>query len=349
MRGMTKGGKRLLLVLTIMSAMLLAAAVPSMAQTRRSSRISQIDTVTNYGEARASTGRNVLRGSIGDNYQDTVQDSLGDGLGEDGLSDNVTTNDAEQTYDSIGTAEYTTGVADAWANDSDTVVDQLATNDNVSDDLDDDDSAGDGAGSSVVQDALVDNYGAAEAISGENIGTGASVESTQVLDQIASSVADDGSPVADGLNEGVQDVIVDGLSDGITGESVATGNTAVTDVVQDATQLHDDISAGEDGTGSEVDQVATVTNEGTAVATSGGNTGTGAYSSSEQISTQTSTSVATSGAEMDSLTSATNRLTARNSSVGTTRLMTGSATATGNQSTTTVVATSSSTSTTVDG
>lgn len=349
MRGMTKGGTRVVLVLTIMSAMLLAAAIPSMAQTRRSSRISQIDTVTNYGEVRAQSGRNTLRGSVSDNYQDTVQDGLGDGLGEDGISDNVVTNEAEQTYDSVGTVEYGTGVADAWANDSDTVVDQLATNDNVSDDLDDDDSEGDGAGSSIVQDALVDNYGDATAVSGENLSTGAVSNSTQVVDQVGSSVGDDGSPASDSLNDAVQDVIVDGLADGMTGDTIATGSTSVTDVVQDATQLHDDISAGEDGTGSEIDQVATVTNEGSAYANSGGNTANGASSNSEQISTQTSTSVSTAGSGMDSLTTATNRLSARNSSVGTSRLMTGSATATGNQSTTTVVATSSNTSTTVDG
>ena len=357
MRGMTKGGKRLLLVLTIMSAMLLAAAVPSMAQTRRASRISQVDTVENYGEARAQSGRNRLIGSTGSNYQDTVQDSLTDGLGEGGLSDNVATNEAEQVYDSVGTSEYGTGFSDAWANDSDTVVDQLATNDNVSDDLDDDDSEGDGAGSSIVQDALVDNYGDATAESGQNVSTGSSVESTQILDQIGDAVGEDGSPVSDVLNDGVQDVIVDGLSEGETGESLATGNTSVTDVVQDAEQIHDDISAGEDGTGSEVDQIADVTNEGEAYANSGGNQGVGASSSSEQISTQTSTAVSTSAdtdeddddSDDSSLSSATNRLSSRNSSVGTARLMTGGSEATGNSSTTTVVSTSSNTSTTVDG
>lgn len=350
MRGITKGGARLLLVLTIMSAMLLAAAIPSFAQTRRAARVMQSDYIQNVGDARAESGRSAIRGSIGVNNQNVTQDSLSDNLGGGGgASDGVAENVADQGFENIGDAVYDTGASDALGNDASTLIDQLATNDNVSVDDDDDDTMGEGAGSSITQEAIVDNVGTGEAVSGENEATGTSNTSTQNADQIAEAVGDDGSPINDGFNDVVQDVYTDGISDGITGEAIASGNTSTTDIVQTADQIHDDVSAGEDGTGAEVDQIGDVINDGVATATSGRNASTGNYTNSQQNAVQTSTAVSTAAGDEGSLAFTSNRVSSRNAGVGRASLSTGSTLATGNSSTTTVVSSSTNVSTSVDG
>ncbi|HEY8340893.1 MAG TPA: hypothetical protein VIK95_13570 [Egibacteraceae bacterium] len=349
MRGMRKGGKRVLLVLTVMSAMLLAAAVPSLAQERRTARVVQSNIVDNIGSARAESGRNVQRGNVGDNDQDAVQDSLSDNLGDDAVQDGIAENVQEQSYEGIGDAVGDTGTADALGQVSDTAIVQEAVNDNVS--LDDDGDT-DGAGASIEQEAFVNNIGDGEAVSGENDVTGNSVRSSQNVDQTASTVntTDGGAAdqIGDAYNDVTQDVYTDGIADTITGDAIGAGNDSTTTIEQYADNINDDVSTNESGEGASTSQIADVVNDGIGVATSGGNTSTGNYTESSQTSTQVSTSVNTATDSDSQLGLGSNRGSARNRAYGSSTLSTGGAVATGNSSSTTIVSSSYNTNVATD-
>jgi hypothetical protein len=203
---------------------------------------------------------------------------------------------------SKGSASITTGAATAVGNNSTTTVSQTAA------------TGGAGAGPDVVvQPATVVNAGVAVANSGGNVATGNDSFNVAVNDQdatgvIASNAAGGGGNASDGT------------ATIVTGSATAVGNQSATTITQAAT-------TGDDALGIDVVvQPATVVNLGAAVANSGLNSATGNDSFNLAFNFQDANGLIASNVANG----------AGNASDGHASVLTGAATAVGNDSMTSI-------------
>ncbi|MFN2502666.1 MAG: hypothetical protein ABR540_00230 [Acidimicrobiales bacterium] len=304
----------------IATALLLAAGVTGSAGVLGIPAYGQSAGVGNSGGASASTGGNASVGNSSDNTAtntDTLDQTSEPLLG--GLLGLVLNVGNSSTNESSGTSTVSTGGAAATGNTSDTAVAQT----------------GDGGGVTSVfghfapaQSAGVSNSGEATASTGGNRSVGN--DSTNVATNTQTVT---GGLLAIGINLGNASNVSSGSSSITTGPAAASGNEAVTTVHQ--------VSVGEGfgvGGGAVCDgffrfggQHVEVDNSGVADAATGNNQSVG----NQSINTATNNQLISGGLvnlPIDlGLTAA-----ATNSSDGTSAIVTGPATATGNRSTTAV-------------
>ena len=269
--------------------------------------------VTNSGIALASSGSNTAIGNT--SISNGVLNQLA--VASPGLA----ANSARVGNTSGGAATISTGSASAVGNKSESAVLQSANG-----------SAGDGGDGGLVllpQTAIVVNAGEAAASAGNNNATGAdTITQAQHLNQAA--VAVDG-PLVPGIASNTADLST--TSDGdawiTTGAAHATGNLSNTEIDQDI-----------DPSGLVIDtQLAAVLNAGVGQATTGGNTAVGNQSGNTvQVESQIAAALApvVPAAVLAAAPLASNTADVSATSDGSASIVTGSASASGNESTTTV-------------
>jgi hypothetical protein len=278
--------------------------------------INQNAGVANVGVAVANTGGNIAVGNASVNNATANQVSSG---GPTGLA----VNNGNAGNSSNGSALINTGDAYAIGNESSTTIDQRA-----------DGSAQGALGGVLVltQNAGVLNAGIARANTGGNIAVGnASGRARQgngaVLNQIAATAGTTGGGAT---NSGEATNTSDGKATISTGNASAMGNRSSTTVSQAAGSGDGD----GDGMGlSIITQAGGALNAGAALANTGGNRAAGNLSNSTAIvNPQTAQITGFGGVGF-----ANNSGSATNTSDGTAWIVTGDATATGNESRTAIM------------
>jgi hypothetical protein len=246
----------------------------------------QDSTVVNGGVGVANSGGNVAVGNASQNAAGCGQAAVGF----------LANNSCDASNQSDGTASITTGSASATGNESQTSVQQAASND--------DDG---GAGLDVtVQDSHVVNAGVGLANSGGNVAVGNASRNLAGCGQLAVGFIANNS--CDASNES------DGHATIVTGDATAVGNMSKTNVSQQAD--------GGDGNGLDVTvQHAGVANLGLGIANSGGNLALGNVSGNLALDLQGAFGVV-----------ANNTANASNKSNGSASIKTGNATGIGNSS-----------------
>jgi len=264
---------------------------------------SQSGTVKNKGTATAISGDNTTVGNGSRNLAVNGQNSPG-GSG-------INNNQGTATNNSSGSSSTTTGNATATGNSSSTSLNQT-TNSSATGQL--------GGILIVTQDANVSNSGRASAISGNNTGIGNNSRNLatngQDLGRRPGAINNNSAAVSNGSG---------GSSLIDTGDSTATGSTSSTSV----SQVVNGSVGGSLGGIAVVDQHATVSNRGLALAQSGGNVGIGNNSANlavnrQRLGARGPPSIRTNDAPVS------------NSSDGSASVTTGNSTATGNNSSTNI-------------
>jgi len=279
--------------------------------------------VENDGDAEAETGDNDATGNNSDNDADVDQDiEVSEENGGDLEADEtVISNIGSAVNESDGTAEISTGSAEATGNHS---TDSITQSANVA--IEDDGFA------FVDQVADVDNDGDAEAETGENDATGNNSDNDADVDQDIEVSEEDGGDLELGdavlSNIGEAANTSDGSASITTGEACANGNWSATDIAQEA-----DVAIGADGF-TFIDQVAEVENDGDADADSGDNDATGNNSDNDSDLEQELEVSEENGGELEAEDTVLSNIgAATNDSNGSADITTGDAIACGNVAT----------------
>jgi hypothetical protein len=270
--------------------------------------VDQSSHVDNAGAAVARTGNNAAVGNNSDNAAHTNQvAAAGRGNGR-----SVANNSAATSNDSDGRANINTGDADATGVDATTNVDQAAH------------GGGDGRGgvSIVDQTSSIDNRGAAAALTGDNRAIGNNSFNTAGTNtrSFAGRAGRAGTSVAN--NSGGSANHSSGSASITTGSADATGVDATTNTTQTAsggTSARNALAI--------IDENAPVTNRGTALARTGGNAGVG--NNTDNLSHRFLRALAGRAGFFRGRSVANNSGSASNHSGGTTRIVTGDASAVG--------------------
>ena len=281
--------------------------------------VNQTAHVTNHGTATAKTGGNHAIGNDSDNLANTVQGAVS-GRGPPGAN-SVANNDGSAVNHSDGTARITTGDATAVGNSSDTTITQGASG-SIEGRL--------GGLVLVTQRAPVSNTGSASANTGSNRAIGNFSDNDALNRQRAAAGSALRNSVA--ANFGQAKNWSDGTARINTGDASATGNDSSTSITQWANY---DLKGS--GSFAIVDQLAPVTNHGTAIARTGNNRAVGNLSFNTATNNQQARTV---GGRPRSAVAA-NFGSASNNSDGTARITTGDAEANGSISDTTISQTAS--------
>jgi hypothetical protein len=270
--------------------------------------------VVNRGRANANSGRNLAVGNVSTNRARTNQAAVALGAG----GDSIATNDGQATNDSDGTAVVVTGCASAAGNVSETNVGQMAVP-----------TVGRSGFAIVDQDVDVVNRGRANANSGRNVAVGNASFNRANTNQAAVALDLTGRPrdvvasnTADTANTS------DGTALIVTGCACAIGNSSLTDIGQLA-----NVDGGRRGFAI-VGQDADVVNRGRASANSGRNVAVGNASFNRANTNQLAVALDLTGRRGTGEVVANNTADTANASDGTAAIITGCATAIGNQSTT---------------
>jgi LPXTG-motif cell wall-anchored protein len=274
--------------------------------------VDQTATVTNVGDARATSGNNTAIGNESDNFALSFQ------VARTGASsgNTVAANFGTATNTSDGSATITTGDATATGSSSATSVSQVS-----------DVNIGGSGFALVDQSADVTNDGTAVARTGGNDATGNESDNTAVNIQIAVAQGNPGVGSVIASNDGTASNNSNGSATITTGAATASGNVAHTTIHQ--------VDPTIGGAGFViVTQDATVTNTGGATANSGNNTASGNDSDNAAVNLQLAAVLGTRGTATRVV--ASNVGNPSNTSDGTASITTGCATATGNTATTTI-------------